>query len=43
MEYMDKEADGHRPPDTVVGVASLAKKELLYECEVMAMITISGQ
>ncbi|KAB2110459.1 hypothetical protein AG0111_0g167 [Alternaria gaisen] len=28
MEYMDKEAEGHRPPDTVVGVASLATKEL---------------
>ncbi|KAH8640158.1 YjgF-like protein [Alternaria alternata] len=38
MEYMDKEAEGHRPPDTVVGVASLATKELLYECEVTALI-----
>ncbi|KAL6710051.1 hypothetical protein ACN47E_009842 [Coniothyrium glycines] len=38
MEFMDREADGHRPPDTVVGVASLAKKSLLYECEVTAVI-----
>jgi enamine deaminase RidA (YjgF/YER057c/UK114 family) len=39
MEYMDREADGHRPPDTVVGVASLAKASLLYECEVTAIIS----
>ncbi|KAI4670923.1 uncharacterized protein J4E88_009675 [Alternaria novae-zelandiae] len=39
IEFMDNEADGHRPPDTVVGVASLAKKELLYECEVTAMMS----
>lgn len=38
IDFMDREADGHRPPDTVVGVASLAKAELLYECEVWAMI-----
>ena len=38
IEFMDKEADGHRPPDTVVGVASLAKKVLLYECEVTALV-----
>ena len=38
MEFMDHEADGHRPPDTVVGVASLATKEILYEVEVWAMI-----
>lgn len=38
IEYMDQNAGGHRPPDTVVGVASLARKELLYECEVTAMI-----
>lgn len=37
MEFMDKNADGHRPPDTVVGVASLALGKLLYECEVTAM------
>ena len=24
MEFMDREGEGHRPPDTVVGVASLA-------------------
>lgn len=28
MEFMDRDADGHRPPDTVLGVASLAKEEL---------------
>lgn len=39
MEFMDKEADGHRPPDTVVGVASLAKARLLYECEVVAVVS----
>ncbi|KAH7088806.1 Endoribonuclease L-PSP/chorismate mutase-like protein [Paraphoma chrysanthemicola] len=38
-EFMDREADGHRPPDTVVGVASLAKKELLYEVEAWALIS----
>lgn len=38
MEFMDKEADGHRPPDTVVGVASLATKETLYEVEVWAIV-----
>jgi enamine deaminase RidA (YjgF/YER057c/UK114 family) len=39
MEFMDREGDGHRPPDTVIGVASLAKKELLYECEVSAIVS----
>jgi enamine deaminase RidA (YjgF/YER057c/UK114 family) len=39
MEFMDAEADGHRPPDTVVGVASLAKKDLLYEVEAWALIS----
>ncbi|QRC97632.1 hypothetical protein JI435_085930 [Parastagonospora nodorum SN15] len=39
MDFMDREAQGHRPPDTVVGVASLAKKALLYECEVTAMVS----
>jgi enamine deaminase RidA (YjgF/YER057c/UK114 family) len=39
MEFMDREADGHRPPDTVVGVASLAKKAILYECEVSAIVS----
>jgi enamine deaminase RidA (YjgF/YER057c/UK114 family) len=38
IEFMDREAGGHRPPDTVVGVASLAKKEILYECEVWAVV-----
>lgn len=38
MEFMDKTADGHRPPDTVVGVASLAKSDILYECEVWAIV-----
>ncbi|WPG97229.1 Hypothetical protein R9X50_00000100 [Acrodontium crateriforme] len=36
-EFMDKEADGHRPPDTVIGVAKLAKDDILYECEVWAI------
>jgi enamine deaminase RidA (YjgF/YER057c/UK114 family) len=36
-QFMDFHGDGHRPPDTVVGVASLATKELLYECEVTAL------
>ncbi|PVH80215.1 hypothetical protein DL98DRAFT_560394 [Cadophora sp. DSE1049] len=38
MKFMDEEADGHRPPDTVIGVASLAVKGLLYECEVWAIV-----
>jgi enamine deaminase RidA (YjgF/YER057c/UK114 family) len=33
MEFMVREGEGHRPPVTVVGVACLATKELLYECE----------
>lgn len=37
-EFMDKEAGGHRPPDTVIGVASLAKRDILYECEVWAVV-----
>lgn len=37
-EFMDKEGEGHRPPDTVVGVASLAKRDILYECEVWAVV-----
>ena len=38
IEFMDREADGHRPPDTVLGVASLAKAALLYEVEVWALV-----
>ena len=38
IAFMDREAEGHRPPDTVVGVASLAKKDILYECEVWAVV-----
>lgn len=34
---VDRTAAGHRPPDTVIGVASLAKSEILYECEVWAV------
>ncbi len=36
--YLDKEAAGHRPPDTVLGVASLAKSGLWYEVEVTAVV-----
>jgi enamine deaminase RidA (YjgF/YER057c/UK114 family) len=39
MEFMDREAGGHRPPDTVVGVASLALKRILYEVEVTAIVS----
>lgn len=39
MEFMDREAEGHRPPDTVVGVASLAKVKLLYEVEAWALVS----
>ncbi|KAF2021078.1 YjgF-like protein [Aaosphaeria arxii CBS 175.79] len=38
MKFMDEMADGHRPPDTVLGVAALAKSNLLYEVEVLAVI-----
>lgn len=38
IEFMDREANGHRPPDTVLGVASLAKRALLYEVEVWAIV-----
>lgn len=41
-EFMDREAGGHRPPDTVVGVASLAKGDILYECEVLAIVSSSA-
>ena len=37
VAFMDREAHGHRPPDTVLEVAGLAKKELLYEVEVWAV------
>lgn len=37
-EFMDTEAGGYRPPDTVIGVAELAKKDILYECEVWAVV-----
>ncbi|KAF2424845.1 endoribonuclease L-PSP family protein-like protein [Tothia fuscella] len=37
-EFMDREGGGHRPPDTVLGVASLAKHDLMYEVEVWAII-----
>lgn len=35
---VDRTAGGHRPPDTVIGVASLAKSDILYECEVWAVV-----
>lgn len=35
---VDRTAGGHRPPDTVIGVASLAKSDILYECEVWAIV-----
>jgi enamine deaminase RidA (YjgF/YER057c/UK114 family) len=38
IEFMDREGGGHRPPDTVLGVASLAKKYLMYEVEVWAIV-----
>ncbi|KAJ4352063.1 uncharacterized protein N0V89_007409 [Didymosphaeria variabile] len=38
IEFMDKEGEGHRPPDTVLGVVALATKDLLYECEVWAIV-----
>jgi enamine deaminase RidA (YjgF/YER057c/UK114 family) len=33
----EKFMDGHKPPSTLIGVEALAKKELLYEIEVMAV------
>lgn len=38
MAFMDEFAGGHRPPDTVLGVASLALKELHYEVECWAIV-----
>jgi hypothetical protein len=35
---MDREADGHRPSDTGLGVASLIKEDLWYEVEVWAIV-----
>lgn len=40
VAFMDEHANGHRPPQTVIGVASLAKKEILYECEVWAVVNV---
>ncbi|RDW56518.1 hypothetical protein BP5796_13159 [Coleophoma crateriformis] len=31
--------DGHKPPNTLVGVQGLAKKEFLFEIEVMAVLS----
>jgi enamine deaminase RidA (YjgF/YER057c/UK114 family) len=39
IQFMDEKADGHRPPDTVLGVASLAIKGLMYEVEVWALVS----
>lgn len=36
--FMDQEADGHRPPDTVLGVAGLAKQGVFYEVECWAIV-----
>jgi enamine deaminase RidA (YjgF/YER057c/UK114 family) len=38
IEFMDREGEGHRPPDTVLGVTALALQELKYEVEVSAII-----
>lgn len=38
IEFMDNEGEGHRPPDTVLGVAGLALEGLYYEVEVWAII-----
>ncbi|KAF7531123.1 hypothetical protein G7054_g9173 [Neopestalotiopsis clavispora] len=40
VAFMDEHANGHRPPHTVIGVAALAKKEILYECEVWAVVNV---
>ncbi|KAJ8609000.1 hypothetical protein MRB53_039359 [Persea americana] len=42
IDMMDRQAEGHRPPDTVLGVAGLAKKSLLYEVECWAVIRVVG-
>jgi enamine deaminase RidA (YjgF/YER057c/UK114 family) len=31
--------EGHAPPSTLIGVAGLATKEMLYEIEVMAVVS----
>lgn len=31
--------DGHKPPSTLIGVQALAKRELLYEIEIMAVVS----
>ena len=35
---MNQNADSHRPPDTVLGVRSLARKEFLFGIEVWAIV-----
>ncbi|KAF2866031.1 Endoribonuclease L-PSP/chorismate mutase-like protein [Massariosphaeria phaeospora] len=42
IAFMKREAGGHRPPDTVVGVAALATRELLYEVEAWAIVNGIG-
>lgn len=38
IDFMDREGEGHRPPDTVLGVTALALQELKYEVEVSAIV-----
>lgn len=38
IEFMKTHGEGNLPPDTVLGVASLAKKALLYEVECWAFV-----
>lgn len=42
MEFMDREGGGHRPPDTVLGVYSLAKPDMVYEVEIQAIVHGGG-
>jgi enamine deaminase RidA (YjgF/YER057c/UK114 family) len=39
IKFMDQRADGHKPPDTVLGVASLAISGIFYEVEVWALVS----
>ena len=38
IEFMDEYGEGRRPPDTVLGVACLATRALLYEIECWAYV-----
>ncbi|KAH9879286.1 hypothetical protein J1614_002725 [Plenodomus biglobosus] len=39
MDFMDREAGGHRPPGAAFGVVSMARDHIYYEVEVTAIVS----